>query len=377
VGLSHTTIVWAGHRIVRSLQPLFLVDGEVRGGAVLGRPNGPVQTTLARPGYAVGALRVRGGHRVDGFAVVFMRVAGDGLDPSDVTTSPWVGGTGGGAEQLLGGSGHVVEGLCGRHGADLDALGLLERVPPPAPKAAPVRLTFSGRIDGSERIVVGAEAARWENVHWGTSRTTVHLGGVAWSPREQPVLPNAGDTTYLPVDVDFSTARLVKTAGRDVVALHAGPTSVTVQVADGPNGTDLYEFSLLFEPLPPYAELSLRATIDGSDEILVTAEKATWRHRHWGWPQGDVLLNDGTWDPRRSREVLNQGVTRYLPDGVDFATARVVRATGRDLAAVEIEEDRLTVRFADTPVGAAVYEVVIRFGPDPRPLSGSTPCDRD
>ena len=161
VGLRHTTIVWAGHRIVRSLQPLFLVDGEVRGGAVLGRPNGPVQTTLARPGYAVGALLVRAGHRVDGFAVVFMRVAGDGLDPSDVTTSPWVGGTGGGAEQLLGGSGRVVEGLCGRHGADLDALGLLERVPPPAPKAAPVRLTFSGRIDGSERIVIGAEAARW------------------------------------------------------------------------------------------------------------------------------------------------------------------------------------------------------------------------
>lgn len=377
VGLRHTTIVWAGHRIVRSLEPLFLVDGEIRGGPVVGRPNGPEQETRARPGYAVGALLVRAGHRVDGFRVVFMRVAGHELDPSDVYTSPWIGGPGGGAEQLLGGSGRLVVGIRGRHGADVDALGLLEQAPPAAPEEPPVRLTFSGRIDGSEKIVIGAEAARWENLHWGTSRTTVHLGGVAWTPSENPVLSNRGPTAYLPVDVDFTTARLVKTHGRDVVALITGPTSVTVRIADGPNGTDLYEFSVVLERARRYAELSIRATIDGSDEILVTSEKATWRHRHWGWPRGEVLLNDTPWDPRRRPELPNAGETRFLPEGVDFATARVVRVVGRDLAAVETAADRLIVRFADTPVGTDVYEVVIRFGPDPRPLSGSTTCTWD
>lgn len=377
VGLRHTTIVWAGHRIIRSLQPLFLVDGEIRGGEVLGRPNGEPRETLAKPGYAVGGLLVRAGHRVDGFALVFLRTAGDRLDRSDVHTGPWIGGRGGGEERILGASGRVVAGICGRHGADLDALGLLVRAPITRPSEDRlVRLTFSGRIDGSERIVIGAEEARWENVYWGTSKTTVRLGGVSWTPRENPVLLNRGATAYLSVPVDFSTARLVKTNGRDVVTLSAGPTSVTVRIADNPNGTDLYEFSVLLERSHRFAELSIRATIDGSDEILVTAEKATWRHRHWGWPRGEVLLNDTPWDPQRKREIPNEGSTRYLPEGVDFASARVVHTRGRDVAAVEIAADRLIVRFVDTPVGARVYEVVIRFGEPPQALSGGAPACR-
>jgi len=375
VGLRHTTIVWAGHRIIRSLTPLFRVDGEIRAGAVRGRPHGPELETLARPGYAVGGLLVRSGHRVDGFRIVFMRVEGRRLDRSDVYSSAWIGGQGGGDERLLGCSGRVVTGIRGRHGADLDAIGLLEQPDPLArPEAPPVRLTFSGRIDGSEKIVIDADAARWENVHWGTSNTTVHLGGVAWSPRKHRVLPNRGSTAYLPVDVDFSTARLVKTQGRDTVALIAGPTSVTLRIADGPNGTDQYELSILLQRRRPFAELSIRATIDGSDDILVTAEQATWLHRHWGWPRGEVLLNDTSWDPRRRRALPNEGSTRYLPEGVDLGSARVVHATGRDLVAVETADDHLLIRFADTPVGAGVYEIVIRFGPDPRPLSGSTTC---
>lgn len=375
VGLRTTTIVWAGHRIIRSLQPLFLVDGAVRGGAVLGRPSGDPRELRARPGYAVGAVDVRAGHRLDGLRIVFLRIVGDRLEPSDAYESPWAGGRGGGSARL-GGDGRPVVGIVGRHGADVDALGLLLRGAPPAATAGRrVRLDFSGRIDGSERIVIRADAARWENVYWGTSQTTVTLGGVAWTPRAQPVLPNRGATTFLAGPVDFSTARLVRTRGRDTVTLSAAPEAVTVRIADNPNGTDLYQFSILLDRPSPFAELSIRATIDGSDEIRVSAEQATWRHRHWGWPRGDVLVNDATWDPRHRPVIPNQGATRYLPEGVDFATARVVHQAGRDLAAVEVSDDHLVIRFVDTPVGATVYEVVIRFGPEPRPLEGSTPCE--
>ena len=61
---------------------------------------------------------------------------------------------------------------------------------------------------------------------------------------------------------------------------------------------------------------------------------------------------------------------RLLPEGIDFATARLVSQTGRDLVHLEAAEDHVVVRFVDTPVGAAVYEVVIRFGPpDAGPFS--------
>lgn len=75
-------------------------------------------------------------------------------------------------------------------------------------------------------------------------------------------------------------------------------------------------------------------------------------------------MNDTPWDPKRSRELANWGKTRFLPEGVDFRSARVVRVTGRDLAAVETADHHLIVRFVDTPIGASVYEVQIRFGPD-------------
>jgi len=370
VGVRGTTISWAGHEIVRSLQPLYRLDGEEHEGDVFGYANRTVVEALAKPGYAVGALLVKGGHRVDGLRCVFMRVDGDRLDLSDVYTGPWIGGRGGGAEELLGGSGRPVVGLVGRCGADLDAVGLLELGPCAAPPARPpIRLAFSGRVDGSVRLVVGADAARWENLHWGTPDAAVTIGGVSWNPRRSPVLANRGETRYLPVPVDFASARLVKTAGRDAVSLEPGPHAVTVRIADNPNGTDLYEFSLLFDPVRPYAELSLRATVDGSEEIVVTREAMTWHHRHWGWPQGPVLVNDRSWDPRTKPVLANTGADAYLPPDVDLSTARVVRAVGRDLASVDVLEDRLVIHLVDTPVGSDLYEVVIRFGPDPLPIT--------
>jgi hypothetical protein len=81
---------------------------------------------VAKPGYAVGGAIARGALRVDGIKFVFMRIAGTGLDPRDKYESPWIGGTGGGPEQKLGGDGAFVVGLCGRSFTDLDAFGIVQ-----------------------------------------------------------------------------------------------------------------------------------------------------------------------------------------------------------------------------------------------------------
>ncbi len=369
VGVRTTTIVWAGHEVVRSLEPAFLVDGKPAWGPVFGQPNGAVRETLAKPGYAVGEMVVRVGHRVDGFQLVFYRIEGDDLIPYDGYGSPWIGGEGGSPRRFVGlGGARPVAGIFGRSGADLDAIGLLQ---PPLGNE-PVCLTFSGSIDGSERIVIGAKEARWQNVFWGTSRSTVWLGGVAWTPSESPVLPNRGATAYLPAAVDFSTAKLVEKRGRDTVVVEPTASDVTVRIADSPNGSGLYEFTIAFERVHAFAQLSLHATIDGSDEITITAEKATWHHLHWGGPGPEVFLNDVAWDPARTPEISNEGPTRYLPPDVDFRQAHVVGCRGRDLAAVELAADHLTIHFVDTPIGSDVYEVVIAFGPVPGD-TGSVP----
>jgi hypothetical protein len=43
----------------------------------------PETMVVAKPGYAVGALRTRTGLTVDSFEIVFMRIKGERLDPND------------------------------------------------------------------------------------------------------------------------------------------------------------------------------------------------------------------------------------------------------------------------------------------------------
>jgi len=125
-GLRYRTIEWAGHTILRSLQGLY---GKHEG-ETFGTSDRKAVTIRAPEGYAVGGLVVKGGHRVDGFAVIYLRVKERGsLDRDDVRISTWQGGRGGGPERILAGRGNRVVGIHGRAGADVDALGLLVRNP--------------------------------------------------------------------------------------------------------------------------------------------------------------------------------------------------------------------------------------------------------
>jgi hypothetical protein len=80
---------------------------------------------LAKPGYAVGAVVVRGSDLVRSMKVVFMRVAGTRLNLADRYESDWIGAAGAGPEVTLGGDGSPVIGIHGGSGAALDRLGLI------------------------------------------------------------------------------------------------------------------------------------------------------------------------------------------------------------------------------------------------------------
>ena len=83
-------------------------------------------TTVAKPGYAVGAITVKAGLGIDGFSITFMKVGAGQLDPSDSYESDWIGGKGGGKPQKLAGDGGLVVGLVGKtNKTNAGGIGLL------------------------------------------------------------------------------------------------------------------------------------------------------------------------------------------------------------------------------------------------------------
>jgi hypothetical protein len=115
-----------GGVIVKTIRPIFRT---AQGEEVLGQEHGaePNQVTIAKAkdGYAIGGLVVKTGLCVDGFSIVFMRMMGDTLDPSDSYESGWFGGMGGSETTKLGGDGHRVIALIGKsNGSQCTGLGL-------------------------------------------------------------------------------------------------------------------------------------------------------------------------------------------------------------------------------------------------------------
>ena len=125
VGLDLAVGNYAGHKVVRAVLGVYMTAQ----GILQGEPHGELGTDyvklLAKPGYAVGAIKVRGGNRVDGLSLTFMRIREDRLDPRDSYSSAWVGGEGGNAPVTVGGEGRAVVGIFGGVGAELDRFGLM------------------------------------------------------------------------------------------------------------------------------------------------------------------------------------------------------------------------------------------------------------
>jgi hypothetical protein len=128
VGVRYSTHPFVGRPKISSVQPLFrsspssrtLVEGDHHG-----EVTGPETTAVAKPGYAVGAIKTRTGLSLDGFVIIFMKVKGDRLDPADSYESPVLGDSEGGSPAAVSGNGSAVVGFQGLASKNVNALGLI------------------------------------------------------------------------------------------------------------------------------------------------------------------------------------------------------------------------------------------------------------
>lgn len=228
---------------------------------------------------------------------------------------------------------------------------------------------FQGLVDGSDRIRITRQGALWEHVNWGWPGA-VNVNGVQWVPSEKNFLTTTGLVSFLPEQFSLAEARLEVNQGRDIVAVERTNDALLVYLDDTPAGAARYEFEVHFPeagrtrwatPAGPAATLKIRAQIDGSDRLKITAGEAKWTHLAYSRPWA-VMLNGVSWDLAQTNVLANTGTNTFLPPGVDFTTARIVHRSGRDLATMRADRDAVWVTFGDNPIGADAYELEIQFG---------------
>jgi hypothetical protein len=235
--------------------------------------------------------------------------------------------------------------------------------------SAEERIEIVGRIDGTDQITFRQDAANWEHLFGDLWVTEVRVNGVLWQPSQNLTLENSGATAYLADKVNFLAARLELLEGRDTVVLERQPGHIVLSIADTPGGADNYSVVITFPESPT---LLVEGEIDGSDELHISYAGASWFHKHWGWPT-EVRLNGIAWDPAVVPFLVNDGTTVFLPQPVDFRNAVVLERSGRDLMTVNPGRDGLIINFADNPVGAGRYSVLIGFPPDQSLPNASIP----
>src|SRR5207244_1050788 len=125
VGVRVTYIERFGGNKIRSAQPIYRSGKTLIEGKRYAEVVGPETTAIAKPGYAVGAINTHTGLTVDGFELVFMKIKGDRLDPSDSYRSVWLGDQNGGSPGSVSSNGNLVVGLLGLATREINSLGLV------------------------------------------------------------------------------------------------------------------------------------------------------------------------------------------------------------------------------------------------------------
>lgn len=113
--------------------------------------------------------------------------------------------------------------------------------------STPATLKISANIDGSDFLKITHQSATWTH-HAYAYPGVVRLNGIRWNLRQTNVLMNTGTNTFLPADVDFSTAKIIQRKGRDLATMWAGKDALWITFADNPEGAGYYELDLYFGP---------------------------------------------------------------------------------------------------------------------------------
>ncbi|HWY88468.1 MAG TPA: serine protease, partial [Gemmataceae bacterium] len=91
IGLEVALDKFGRNDVIRAVRPIYRSpEGETKGSQYGNRLGRPIVTVKAKDGYAMGALALNAGGGLDGFTIIFMRMAGDKLDPTDSYESEYV-----------------------------------------------------------------------------------------------------------------------------------------------------------------------------------------------------------------------------------------------------------------------------------------------
>ena len=102
------------------------------------------------------------------------------------------------------------------------------------------------------------------------------------------------------------------------------------------------------------AELTLTATIDGSERFIFTHDNVWNEHGRWSPPTG-VEFNGQPWvDLSQAPE----GWTQFAAN-LDLRKATISTRIGRDIIALEPTAEGFDLYVADTQMGAAKYSITI------------------
>jgi hypothetical protein len=96
-------------------------------------------------------------------------------------------------------------------------------------------LRLTATVDGSGRIIINGDSARYEHKFW-TPPWNVTFDGEAWADLSQT--PSGWST--LSRQLDLPRARIVSRSGRDVIALEPTAEGFDLFLNDTPNGADDY-----------------------------------------------------------------------------------------------------------------------------------------
>jgi hypothetical protein len=116
--------------VFRAIEPLAVTPPNMAAGPV--QPNVQTGTSLARDGYAVGAIEVDADTVVHAIRVTFMRYRDGKLEPANQYMDGWIGTPTGNATRMLGGDGLRIVGIAGHRNERIyQSLGLLQLDPDP------------------------------------------------------------------------------------------------------------------------------------------------------------------------------------------------------------------------------------------------------
>lgn len=121
---------------VQAMRPIYQLGKIYREGEWCGTPTDDETRLLAKPGYVVGAIRVRAGLVIDAVGLSFVAVKDGQLQADDTYDSEWLGGDGG-AERPTPESPAFIVGLVGGSRESLEGLGYFAASKVTTPDASP------------------------------------------------------------------------------------------------------------------------------------------------------------------------------------------------------------------------------------------------